>query len=153
MKKNGFWMNFAAWIVSAQSFPVWITYFLGNMYENATLFAKWRHIPLLQWSDKWLGCLYSMDVDALLAHYKSDQGIKFKKSNIPHPDAVLNSFTSRTIGRGEIVRYYHGSLHYTTLLRNSTIRRRMGRHDARDYRNVSKVWEGATKEGNVNGRG
>lgn len=37
----------------------------GYLYQDGTSFEKCRHVPLSQWSDEWLGRLYSMDVDLL----------------------------------------------------------------------------------------
>lgn len=37
---------------AVQTFPPDIVHSLGRIYKDVTLYEKYRHIPLLQWSDK-----------------------------------------------------------------------------------------------------
>lgn len=50
-----------------QTFPVHIMHFVGNMYEDGALYEKCRHIPMLQWSEKWRGQFYIMGIKSLFA--------------------------------------------------------------------------------------
>lgn len=81
-------------------------HFIGNVYKGAALLKKRWHIPLLQWSDRWRGRFYSMDVDILLALDASAQGTALKESTLPRTDAGLGLFSSETIRKGGLVRYY-----------------------------------------------
>lgn len=59
-----------AGLVLLQTFAAHILHFLGTSYKHAIFPKTCRHPALLQLSDEWKGCLYSMDVDTLLIDQK-----------------------------------------------------------------------------------
>lgn len=56
-----------------------------------------------------------MDLNTLLAPDASAQRSAVKKSLVPHPDAVLGSFASRTIEKSIVIGYYNDSFVYSNL--------------------------------------
>lgn len=86
-----------------------IMYFLGTVYEYATLFKKCRHILFLHWSHKWRPRIYSKDVKTLLALDKFTHEITVRNSAIIHPDSERVLFASRKTGKGKGIGYYCGS--------------------------------------------
>lgn len=54
--------------VPAETLPVHIMKLVGIFYRDVEFSDQSRKISLLQWSDKWCGRFYDMDVDTHLAH-------------------------------------------------------------------------------------
>lgn len=67
-----------------------------------------------------------MDVECFLALHTSAHGIIVKISLTPHPGAGLDSLTSGTIERGEMVGYYCGLLFYASPTKGPGKTRRYG---------------------------
>lgn len=101
--------------------------FLGNLYTDATLFEKCRHIDLSRLFEKGHGRLYSMDVKMLLVLDTSAHGITVKKSTIPNPYAGLDLFTSQPSVKRKVSGYYYVSLVYTTLMKERKNRKSTGK--------------------------
>lgn len=105
------WIMLAG-VVLVQKFPVNKTPVLGSEHKDATLFEKYRHIPLFRWTDKWRERFYGMAVQTLLAVATSGQGITAKQSSISHPDFGLGLFAAWTIGTEMVLYFYWGLLVY-----------------------------------------
>lgn len=83
-----------SWTVTARPVPIQtsllrIIHLLGNVYKDATIFAKCQHISLSASSDRWQGRLYSKNVATLLALDASAQDITLKTSVMPHPGSDI----------------------------------------------------------------
>lgn len=99
-----------------QTFSAHIMESLWNVYKRATFL----NIPAqlsLQYSDKWCGGFYGMDLRTLLGHDTSLRRIKVKKSTIYHSDAVFGFAASPTVCSDEMVGYYYVFLFYANLLK------------------------------------
>lgn len=92
-----------------------IVHFSENIFNNVTLLKECQHISLSQCPGQWRGRLYSVDVKTILALDTSAEGFMMKNSRIPHYDVGPGLFVSRTIGKGEVVVHYYGSLVYVDL--------------------------------------
>lgn len=77
--------------------PVFIIRFFENVYKDVTWFDKCLHNHSLQWSGRWRGSAYGMDVDTSLAHGTSAQKITGKNLKISHLDVALGLLVSRTV--------------------------------------------------------
>lgn len=70
-------------LVSFQTLPVRIMCFVWNMYEDAALYEKYRHILRSRCSDNGRGWFNSMNMDTLCVLDYFAQDLTVKKSEIP----------------------------------------------------------------------
>lgn len=110
LKKGAECWTVSPGLLPVQTIPVDIIRFLRNMYKDATFFKICRLISLLQWSEKWCGRFYTIDVGTLLALNQLAQGITVKNSTTFCPDVGLCLLFSWVIGTDEMVLYYQGFL-------------------------------------------
>lgn len=68
------------------------------------------------WSSKWRGRLNRVDVDSVLATECGDFTVTVKKSAIPHLKAWYGLFPARSVGPGQTVSLYYGTLVYSDLV-------------------------------------
>lgn len=52
-------------VIPVQRYSLHMTHIVGNVYRDAALFEKWRHISLFERSEKWHLRFYSVDVETL----------------------------------------------------------------------------------------
>lgn len=77
---------------SIQTFPARMIYLVGNVFKDATLLEKCRHVILLQCSDRLRGRFNSIDMDTLLTLDVSAWRNAVKNSTILHLVAGLGFF-------------------------------------------------------------
>lgn len=112
--------RFACWtmppgVVTVQTFLVHITHFLGNLFEYSLLFGECLHNRLFQYSGKWHGRSYSMDMKTCLVLDTPACEIPVKQSAISRPDFRLCLLSSCRIDKDGVIGYYHDALVCETL--------------------------------------
>lgn len=86
-------------VAPVQNFPAHISRIPRNVYKNVTLFEKLRHIPLLQWSNKWDRSFYGMDGEAPVEFDVFFERITMKESAICHAEAGMELFATKKTGQ------------------------------------------------------
>lgn len=85
-------------------------HFMLMYYKDEGLFKKCRTIPVPQWSAKWYGCLYRVDLNSSLAAECGVLAVTVKKSTMPHPNEGFGLLAARSFGSGKTIDLYEGTL-------------------------------------------
>ena len=96
-----------------QYLPEHILHFLSSLYSDYSLLRTYKKQAYVKWSASWRNRFNQTDIHQLLSVELAFLQLEMRKSTVPN--AGNGIFTTKSIGKGQLIGYFYGALIYDNL--------------------------------------